>query len=270
MQPFSNGYWETRGVPALVDWCEPNYVHSVYVAEWWNTTSSGVLALAGMVGWWLCRRRATDRRFSVAFATLAMVGLGSVAFHGTLLRYPQAADELPMVFLSLICVYILRFRQAPPEASEGTRRRRWGLALGAYGLAFAVAYFVIPSSFVFFLISYSVVVAFVVVQTWHLVFQRRPYLKRLFYTAFGCYLGGFVLFWVPEHLLLPCDHPLQSLQLHAWFHVTSAVGTYAWILLLLYDRMESRGERPLLNGLPPFVGTLNGGRLLASEASEPG
>lgn len=34
------GYWQSLGAAASVDWCEPNYVHSAYVAELWNTISS--------------------------------------------------------------------------------------------------------------------------------------------------------------------------------------------------------------------------------------
>ncbi len=32
------GFWGPR--TASVDWCEPNYVWSHYVAEWWNTITS--------------------------------------------------------------------------------------------------------------------------------------------------------------------------------------------------------------------------------------
>ena len=32
------GFWGPR--TASVDWCEPNYVVSHYVAEWWNTLTS--------------------------------------------------------------------------------------------------------------------------------------------------------------------------------------------------------------------------------------
>ncbi len=32
------GFWGPR--TASVDWCEPNYVHTFWIAEFWNTLSS--------------------------------------------------------------------------------------------------------------------------------------------------------------------------------------------------------------------------------------
>jgi len=42
------GFWSPR--TASVDWCEPNYLHSVYVAEWYNTLSSLAVVLMGLTG----------------------------------------------------------------------------------------------------------------------------------------------------------------------------------------------------------------------------
>jgi hypothetical protein len=39
------GYWSPR--TASVNWCEPDYVYTPYVAEFWNTLSSVPIALLG-------------------------------------------------------------------------------------------------------------------------------------------------------------------------------------------------------------------------------
>jgi dihydroceramidase len=47
MQPPTSGFW---GPPAAsVDWCEANYAHSHYVCELFNTVSSLMMVLVGLV-----------------------------------------------------------------------------------------------------------------------------------------------------------------------------------------------------------------------------
>ena len=63
-----------------------------YVAELLNTVSSIVMVGIALIGLW--RVRAEGWRFMLGMGGLAVVGLGSAAFHGTLLRVAQAADDL--------------------------------------------------------------------------------------------------------------------------------------------------------------------------------
>ena len=30
------GFWLNLGAPGTVDWCEANYAHTEYIAEWWS------------------------------------------------------------------------------------------------------------------------------------------------------------------------------------------------------------------------------------------
>ena len=141
------GVW---GPPtATIDWCEENYAVTIYVAEWWNTISN--LAIVGAGGWglhWTLRHR-HEKRFPVLAAFLVMpvmilqntfsdrthciaqrwpgssaflrralqfldrIGLGSLAYHGTLLFHMQMLDELPMVY-SLTCWLYIWFEVDRP------------------------------------------------------------------------------------------------------------------------------------------------------------
>lgn len=76
------------------DWCEPNYLHSSYVAEWYNTLSSVPIVIAGLIGIAVGLRSGFRARFVVPCAFVVMVGLGSMSFHGTLQYWGQAMDEL--------------------------------------------------------------------------------------------------------------------------------------------------------------------------------
>lgn len=250
----SRGFWDAFGAASQVDWCEPNYAATPWVAELWNTLSSlpiFAIGLYGLVRWW-ARRDVLEPRFGACFAALAVIGLGSTAFHATLLRLPQAADELPMVWLSVLCLYCLVARGADVSAEA---RRRWAAALGAYTATFTLAYFAVEAYFALFIASYAGAVAYVCVVTWRVAFRESgsTLTRRMFWWSVGAYIGGFALFWLPERML-GCAHPFQAIQPHALFHLGGAVGPYAWILLAAVDRLERLGRTPGLVFEPlPFV-----------------
>jgi len=238
------GFWSDLGAAASKDWCEANYAMSPFIAEWWNTWSSLAIVAAGVWGLWRWRGGATEVRFRWAFAAIALVGVGSVAFHATLLRLAQASDELPMIYAGLLFAYLLRWRSEP---ADRTAARRWQAAMALYALAFTLAYLFVAGAFVFFIASYAALVAWISLRTVQLALvagssQRAGEMGLL---AVGAYVGGFLLLWLPENVLLSCDHPLQRLQLHALFHLTSALGSTAWVLFALADRaavLDGGGE----------------------------
>jgi dihydroceramidase len=235
------GYWTGLGEPALVDWCEPNYVVSAFVAEWWNTLSSLYMAGLGAFGLAaIARHPPRQRRTAAMFALLGLVGLGSAAFHGTLLRVSQAADELPMIYLGLVLGWSVAQHAAPREAG-----RRLAGALAVWAALFTVAYFRVTAAFELFLAAYGASVLWMVGVGVRATFGAAGTagMRRLFLTAVVGFLGTLATCWVPEHVLLPCDHPAQALQLHALWHLGAGTGTYAFILWALEARRvaEARG-----------------------------
>ncbi|MCB9681112.1 MAG: ceramidase [Alphaproteobacteria bacterium] len=241
------GFWTGMGAPSVVDWCEPNYVVTPYVAEWWNTISSLWLVALGVFGLWRWWHAATPsgRRFGWCFAGLLLVGLGSVAFHGTLLRGPQALDELPMVYVGLLGAWVVRFRDRP--AGEG---RGVALAFAAYAVVFTAVYAWATSYFLIFLASYSLLVTYMALTAvWLSWIQPAPRLMAvLLGVSAGGFLGTLFFCWMPEHVFLPCDHPAQRLQLHAIWHLGSGLGTYAWFLWAIVDRWRVQGIRSEVAG----------------------
>lgn len=223
--------------PALVDWCEPNYVYTPWVAEAWNTASSLVLVVLGLYGMF----RVHGLRFRLGMLGLAGVGVGSALFHGVLVRFAQAADELPMVWLGLTCVWTIADREK--AAGEG-RLLAAGFLL--FGVLFTIAYATVPWAFTLFLGVYGLLVAWLAVRTAQLTMGASFPIKRAALATIGAYLGSFFVFWVPEHVVLGCDHPLQAVQLHSWWHVGAGVGTYAWWWWAYLDRERVLGRHPEL------------------------
>jgi hypothetical protein len=89
--------------------------------------------------------------------------------------------------------------------------------------------------------AYALIIAYLSVATARVVFweDNRPVMRAFFGASVGSYVGGVLLLWLPEHVWLACEHPLQRLQLHALFHLTSAVGSYAWLRMMMHHRDQT-------------------------------
>lgn len=82
--------------PALFTWCEPDW-EQPWVAEWHNTVSNACFVVVGCA----TLRAAADAALPglrAMGAALVLVGLGSMAFHGTMTRWGQAFDELAILW----------------------------------------------------------------------------------------------------------------------------------------------------------------------------
>ncbi|MCA9571078.1 MAG: ceramidase domain-containing protein, partial [Myxococcales bacterium] len=163
----------------------------------------------------------------------------SVAFHGTLLRGPQALDELPMVYAGLIGAWMLLHRGSLKGEGGGA-----AFVFGAYAVGFTLAYFVLEAYFEIFLLTFVAIVTYLTLASvwWTWI---RPAPRLLSWVLLGAalsFMGGFFGCWIPEHLILPCDHPLQRLHLHAWWHLGSSTGVYLWFLWTLVDRWRMQGH----------------------------
>ncbi|KAI9291606.1 alkaline phytoceramidase [Neoconidiobolus thromboides FSU 785] len=110
------GYW--GDITSSVDWCEPNYVHSPYVAETFNTLSSLAMVLIGELG--ARMNHSTHWKQKCTFHMITVIGIGSILFHMTLKYYTQMLDELPMVWTSSMMFNLTietRFQNCPSWVS---------------------------------------------------------------------------------------------------------------------------------------------------------
>ncbi|MFT7621782.1 MAG: dihydroceramidase [Myxococcota bacterium] len=232
---LATGYWSDFGTPASVDWCEPNYVHSQWVAEWFNTCSSVPMVLMGLYGIVRAYRSGAEPRFLVAFGALLVVGLGSVAFHGTLLMTAQAADELPMIYGGLAFLYLLANRR--PDVPAG-RLRAWQIGLTLYAVAFTAGYGILADYFTLFIWTYGGLMTWLVIRSIAVAMSESPMHRRLVGIAAGLFVGGVGLVWMPEHVLLSCEHPAQAFHLHSIWHLAAGSGTYMGVVFAMWDRQS--------------------------------
>jgi len=244
------GFWGP--VTATLDWCEYNYSESFYIAEFYNSWSN--LAFLLLTAYGIYRSRAagltnnplTSRRFLFGYAILALVGLGSFAFHATLLYSAQLLDELPMIYCSLIFVFFVL---------EDQPRNMFGgllvLGLVSCGLLITVVYLIYNEP-VFHQICYGLLVCVLVLRCyrWEMKYDTHPFIKRYFRLALSSYIVAFTLWNIDVHF---CEY-VRFLMLHCWWHFLTAYGTYLFIIVAQYQRSLVLGCRPRLpqNGLLQF------------------
>jgi len=248
------GWW---GDPtSSIDWCERNYQHSEYIAEFFNTISNIAMVLSGTYGMYQAVKYGFELRFIVLGAGVAVVGIGSAAFHATLQYWAQMWDEVPMVWTMLIWLYIHFMME---------RKGSWTVALllTLYGLLWAGIH-----TWGAFTVGFQVHFGLLVVWgIWLMHKATSTYcaLPLLPYTAeepagvhpawhslrrvARCYViyitAAFVL-WIIDQQMCPTLHSLPAglpnPQLHAVWHVLAGFNTHFGLQFVMALRQSVRDE----------------------------
>lgn len=206
---LNQGYW--RPITATIDWCEPNYVLSPYVAEFFNTLSNLPFILFGLYS--LYKFRNVEMRFKVAFLSLIFVGIGSFIFHMTLTWTGQLLDEISMLFGSASILYILL---------EHDKRRSNKM------LAFALTLFVILFSLFYIKYHYALLFQSVWVLTvavdltlFYKLCKNSDQLEWFYFVT--TVLGISAACWLFEQITCNYIPFVQFLGLHAFiWHIGTA------------------------------------------------
>jgi len=235
-----SGFW---GVPtASIDWCEQNYAVTQWVAEFWNTVSSLAMVSAGILG--VCTRRFAPE-IRIAFALLVVVGLGSIAFHGTLRFELQMLDELPMLYLVTWLVWLL------VENEPGRRLGPWFPALLVVYLLLATAGATLnrgDAQFLAFHVSFGALELFCLGRVaWLALRPENRSVRGRFALGLAAYATGIAIWFVDlkacpwVSVTLPA-HGIPNPQLHAWWHVLVSLGFFLLLGVVSFDRLQRRGS----------------------------
>jgi len=221
------GFWGK--VDAIQDWCEPNYVVTIYVAEFFNTISTAPMILLSIAGIYYTLKIAklNEMRYVMCFMSLIATGIGSMLFHGTLRYHFQLLDELPMMISNFVGLYTL----IQSNSHSAAPMNKKVISLLSFICVVSIIGYVWFKIWIFFIITYAVGIVLNMLFYW-------PHFKdtstKLLCTALLCFYGGFA-FWIAD--LTQCQY-VQPLHFHAIWHVSAGYGTYLYILSLLVMRMK--------------------------------
>ena len=252
-----------------VDFCEANYLLDYRVAEPFNAiTSLAFISLPPVLGL-LYSNPLNETRFRLQYWVMIICGVGSALLHGTLKATFQASDELPMLYMNTL--FLFTFMDLPARAYSGSALHglsmhiqplRPVLPVAMFSLAAlqTVLYFHTQQIYAVFIVTYSLLVAMVVLLSHHFA-KSDPLLSWLFWRSILSYLVvGFGL-WVLD---MQCSEGLKALYaslspwtggmtLHVVWHFGASLGTFLEVLFLIKLRslyVEGTSSRLDLRWLP--------------------
>ena len=232
MTDYQNTYW---GVPSsLVNWCEPDYMHFNFIAETWNTLSNIFTILMGLMLFINFTWHKIELRFRITALSLMVVGMGSFAFHGTLLYHYQLLDELPMLGLGASMTYLIL--EMP---SIQLRYPRMPTLFTAFCICFCVLHVILKNNDLFFAV-------FAIMLAPAVFFSALNYQDKVIRTATtlaGVYLAIGFGFWLIDRFY--CSS-VQKLNLHAWWHILTALSEVYWLNAMVYMRRKIIGQKSVL------------------------
>lgn len=235
------GFW---GEPtSTLDWCEENYTITSYIAEFWNTISNLAIIVPSFGGFYYAYKNNLENRILLCFISLALVGFGSWNFHMTLLYEMQLFDELPMLWGSLILLYVLVTHVYTRFENCAKQHQLLISSLIAYGVLSTIIYLSFKTP-ILFQVAYGLLVTVMLYFDIYIV-KHKPSNGRLFYSSCAFYYGGFCV-WLVDNFYCSNLRTLRSeflpvylspfTQLHAWWHFMAGYGAYLHILFCAHSR----------------------------------
>lgn len=245
------GYWLPH--TSSIDFCEPDYLLSNYVAEPFNVVSSMFIVMLGVCG--LMHSNPTgEAMFSLQFVIIIAVGLGSMLLHTTLQAFPQSLDEVPMMWFNVLSYYIIM------NMKKDRRSMSQGIfsvdSVGAifFSLAAVETYVYYAMRWLYATFLFVYISTTLGVNVWCIRYisaeksknsEHAKLAKLVFLSAFVLFfLIGGVCWLVDMNLcshLLPMYGSAHGATLHIVWHITAGYGGYLQSLTLVVARAGELG-----------------------------
>ena len=226
-----------HGALANHNFCEADHVYSGYYVEFFNTFSSLPIIFYGGVGPYYTRKYASkELRFACSFISIGAVGVGSALFHGTMLRFGQVLDEVPMLCIIFAGIYCF------VEDAETSKYGVWFPFVLVAACISLVAGYLVFYMYSLFLLAFSSGVVLLLIRG-VVVVQRAPALSSFILKISALSIAiGFSCWLADQHL---CAH-VQFLNLHVGWHIGTGFCGYMFTMFLLTLRASALKKKASL------------------------
>jgi hypothetical protein len=213
---------------STIDWCEPNYTWTDYVAEMGNTLSSLTLSLVGFYMWRNYVNVPLPRTIRWSHYLSIIIGIGSAWFHATLSYTGQLVDELSMLWLMTLSL--------PTFLGENKLLcyTLYLMTLWYTVLSFTVE--VVPTTqYVVFQTFFGTMVALVAIKIYTTMLNSRRLVLNTI-ASFTCALG----FWLCDFYL--CE-VIGHWYLHTGWHLVVSCTLYYYLSLQMVHHFATKHLR---------------------------
>ncbi|KIY49071.1 alkaline phytoceramidase [Fistulina hepatica ATCC 64428] len=239
-------------VTATLDWCEPNHMFSPHIAEMANTLSNLYTISISVLGLANTLREHLPQRFLLGYLGIAFVGIGSFIFHATLLWGAQLMDELPMIYVAALSLWMISedgegFTDSK-QSQEKQASNNYGMSARAitslllFDVLFTASYYAYRNPvyhqcvFASLLLSliYRVASAIRTSNVHPIPADLRRTITRLFASGAALFAFGFLI-WNLDNVFCPTLTRYKQavgwpgaflLEGHSWWHIFTGAGTY--------------------------------------------
>nr|AFK34246.1 unknown [Lotus japonicus] len=218
-------------------YCEINYAHSSYIAEFYNTISNIPTILLALIGLTNALRQRFEKRFSVLHVSNMTLAIGSMLYHATLQYVQQQSDETPMVWEILLYIYIL-------YSPDWHYRRTMPIFLFLYGVAFAIGHSVVQFG-IGFIVHYVILCLLCIPRMYKYYIYTEDVSAKLLAKLYVATLILGSLFWLFDRFI--CEEVSGwaiNPQGHALWHVFMGFNSYFANTFLMFCRAQQRGWSP--------------------------
>ncbi|KAF8641042.1 hypothetical protein AX17_000686 [Amanita inopinata Kibby_2008] len=237
-------------VTATLDWCEANYQFSYYVAEMANTFSNLFTIFLSLCGYLEAYHQSLPLRYLTGYAGVGLVGLGSFAFHATLLYEAQLADELPMIYVGSLSLWLI-FDDEPGFNMDRARTKWLIFLLIVFDCLFTLSYYLYRNPVYHQVVFASIVFTVTFRITYVLKYssassqissETKVTIGKLFGTGAALFAFGFLIWNMDNVFCINLTYVKRSLgwpaafllEGHSWWHVLTGAGTYYMFIGIQY------------------------------------